>query len=377
MIKLSPNPEQYQSLLETMERFNEACNYISQLAFENHTASRVRLHHLAYRYLREHYGLSAQMAVRVVGKVVEQYRRDKTRLHVFKPHSAMVYDSHILAFKGLDKVSILTLSGRLIIPTRIGEYQTARINTVVKETDLILRNGIFYLAVVVDVPEASHDDPTGTLGVDLGIINLAVDSDGEFYSGEAIDAVRERIDTLKSSLQSKGTKSAKRHLKKLSGRESRFRRSINHRISKRLVSKAKDTHRQIALEDLRGIGKSTVVRHSQRRRHRSWAFSQLRQFITYKAKLSGVLVTLVDPRNTSRTCPSCGFVSKSNRKSQSNFLCQECGFASNADLIGAVNISRKASVDVPIVSLGGVGQGQAASISCRWLTRISRKGTVA
>ena len=362
LVKLATDLEQYQSLLETMERFNEACNYISQLALENHTASQVKLHHLAYRYLREHYGLSAQMAVRVVGKVVEQYRRDKTRLHVFKPHSAMVYDSRILAFKGLDKISILTLSGRLIIPIRIGEYQSARINTVVKETDLILHNGIFYLAVVVDAPEASPDDPTGTLGVDLGVINLAVDSDGEFYSGEAVDVVRERIDTLKSSLQSKGTKSAKRHLKKLSGRESRFRRSINHRISKRLVSKAKDTHRQIVLEDLKGIGDSTV-RHAQRRRHKSWAFFQLRSFIEYKAKIAGVLVTLVEARNTSRTCPSCGFVSKSNRKSQSQFLCQECGFASNADLVGATNISRKALVNVPIVSPGGVGQGQAVCFS--------------
>ena len=362
LVKLATDLEQYQSLLETMERFNEACNYISQLAFENHTASQVKLHHLAYRYLREHYGLSAQMAVRVVGKVVEQYRRDKTRLHVFKPHSAMVYDSRILAFKGLDKISILTLSGRLIIPIRIGEYQSARINTVVKETDLILRNGIFYLAVVVDAPEASPDDPTGTLGVDLGVINLAVDSDGEFYSGEAVDVVRERIDTLKSSLQSKGTKSAKRHLKKLSGRESRFRRSINHRISKRLVSKAKDTHRQIVLEDLRGIGDSTV-RRAQRRRHKSWAFAQLRSFIQYKARLAGVVVALVDPRDTSHTCPSCGFVSKSNRKSQSLFSCQRCGFASNADLVGAINISRKASVNVPIVSPLLVGQGQAVCFS--------------
>ncbi len=349
MVKLVPSDEQHKALLETMERFNDACNYISQLAFENHTASQVKLHHLAYRYLREHYNLSAQMAVRVVGKVVEQYRRDKTRLHIFKPHSAMVYDSRILAFKGLDKVSILTLSGRQLIPIRIGEYQATRINTVVKETDLILRNGVFYLANVVDAPEATPDDPVGTLGIDLGVINLAVDSDGEFYSGEQVDKIREKMDNLKSSLQSKGTKSAKRHLKRLSGRESRFRRSINHYISKRLVSKAKDTHRQIALEDLKGIGDSTV-RKSQRRRHKSWAFFQLRQFITYKAKIAGVIVAMVDPRNTSRTCPSCGFVSKSNRKSQSLFSCQQCGFASNADLVGATNISRKAFVNEPIVS---------------------------
>ena len=349
MVKLSPAPAQYSALLQTMERFNEACNYISQLAFEHHTSSQVKLHHLAYRYLREHYGLSAQMAVRVVGKVVECYRRNKSRLHTFKPHSAMVYDHRILSWKGLDKVSILTLEGRQVIPTRIGVYQEARINRIVKQCDLILRNNTFYLAVTVDAPEADPDDPVGTLGVDLGVIHLAVDSDGGFYSGKAVDKVREKIDTLKAKLQSKGTKSAKRHLKRVSGRESRFRRNVNHAISKLLVSKAKDTHRQIALEDLKGIGDSTV-RHSQRRRHKSWAFSQLRQFITYKAAIAGVLIKLVDPRNTSRICPQCGFVSKSNRKSQSLFSCQQCGFASNADLVGATNISRKALVNKPIVS---------------------------
>jgi len=274
----------------------------------------------------------------------------------------MVFDSRILSFKGLDNVSILTLQGRQIIPIRIGEYQEARINRIVRQCDLILRKGIFYLAVTIDAPEPAPDDPTGALGVDLGIVHIAVDSDGEFYSGEQVDKVRQKTDSLKAKLQSKGTKSAKRHLKKLSGRESRFRRSVNHRISKRLVSKAKDTHRQIVLEDLRGIGDSTV-RRAQRRRHKSWAFAQLRSFIQYKARLAGVVVALVDPRDTSHTCPSCGFVSKSNRKSQSLFSCQRCGFASNADLVGAINISRKASVNVPIVSPLLVGQGQAVCFS--------------
>jgi IS605 OrfB family transposase len=334
-----------------MERFNEACNYLSQLAFSHYTAGQVKLHHLAYRYLREHYGLSAQMAVRAIGKVAETYRRDKSKLIAFKPHSAMVYDQRILSFKGLDKVSILTLRGRQIIPIRIGAYQEARINRVIKQTDLILRNGVFYLAVTVDAPEATPDDPVGAIGVDLGIIHLAVDSDGEFYSGEEVDKVRERLDNLKAKLQSKGTKSAKRHLKRLSGKEANFRRNINHIISKRLVAKAKDTHRLIALEDLKGIRQRVTVNHSQRRRHYSWAFNQLRRFITYKAKLAGVLVKLVDPKHTSQTCPRCGFVSKHNRVSQSSFVCQACGFASNADLTGAINIASKALVNEPIVSL--------------------------
>jgi IS605 OrfB family transposase len=342
MVKLAPSQEQHALLLQTMERFNEACNYLSELAFSHYTAGQVKLQHLAYRYLREHYDLSAQMAVRAIGKVAETYRRDKSKLVVFKPHSAMVYDQRILSFKGLDKVSILTLRGRQIIPIRIGGYQEARINRVIKQTDLILRNGVFYLAVTVDAPEATPDDPVGAIGVDLGIVHLAVDSDGEFYSGEQVDKVRERLDNLKAKLQSKGTKSAKRHLKRLSGKEANFRRNANHIISKKLVVKAKDTHRLIALEDLKGIRQRVTVNHSQRRRHYSWAFNQLRRFITYKAKLAGVLVKLVDPKHTSQTCPRCGSVSKHNRVSQSSFVCQACGFASNADLTGAINIAQRA-----------------------------------
>ena len=342
MVKLAPSGKQYKTLLETMERFNEACNYISNLAFKRHTSSQVKLHHLAYRYLREHYGLSAQMAVRVVGKVAEVYRRDKSRLHFFKPHSAVVYDQRILSFKGLDRVSILTLKGRQIIPIRIGEYQKARINRIVKQTDLILRKGIFYLAVTVDVPEPTIDDPVGVLGVDLGVTHLAVDSDGEFYSGEQIEKVRQKIDKLKASLQSKGTKSAKRHLKRLSGREANFRKNTNHIISKRLVAKAKDTQRAIAIEELNGISSRTTVRKAERRRHKSWAFSQLRKFIEYKAKIAGVLTLLVDPKHTSQVCPCCGFVSKTNRQSQSSFICKLCDFRLNADLTGAINIAQRA-----------------------------------
>jgi len=353
MVKLAPSQEQYALLLQTMERFNEACNYLAELAFAHYTAGQVKLHHLAYHYLREHYSLSAQMAVRAIGKVAETCRRNKSKLVVFKPHLAMVFDQRILSWKGLDKVSILTLKGRQIIPIRIGIYQEARLNRVVKQTDLILRNGTFYLAVTVDAPEATPDDPTGTLGVDLGVTHLAVDSDGKVYSGEAVDKVRERIDNLKADLQHKDTKSAKRHLKKLSGKEARFRRYTNHCISKQLVSKARDTHRQLALEDLKGIGDSTV-RHSQRRRHKSWAFYQLRQFITYKSRIAGILVQLVDPKYTSQECPQCRHISKSNRKSQSEFVCQSCGYASNADLVGAINIASRATVNKPIVSINSI-----------------------
>jgi len=359
-VKLCPSEEQYHSLLQTMEHFNKACNFISEIAWANHTTSVVKIHHLCYHDIRKQFGLSAQMAVRAVGKVSDSYKTDKKHRHSFKPHGAVVYDQRIMSWKGLQKVSLLTLDGRQVIPFVLGGYQTSRLEFPRRgQADLILIDGIFYLVVIVDVPEPPQEMATEFLGIDLGIVNIVADSDGTVYSGAKVNAIRKRHAKLRAKLQSKGTKSAKRLLKKRSRKEERFATCENHRISKSIVARAKDTGRGIALEDLSGIRDRITVRKAQRRQHHSWAFAQLRAFLEYKAKLAGVLVVAVDPRNTSRTCPQCGFVSKSNRKSQSVFSCGQCDFAGLADHIAARNIAGRASVNMPIVSPGGVGQGQA------------------
>ncbi|MCX6655722.1 MAG: transposase, partial [Candidatus Bathyarchaeota archaeon] len=154
---------------------------------------------------------------------------------------------------------------------------------------------------------------------------------------------------LKAVLQRVGSESAKRHLRKLSGKERRFKKQTNHVISKELVSVAEGTKRAIALEDLKGIRTRTTVRYEQRGRHGKWAFNQLRAFVDYKAKLSGVPVLVVDPRDTSRRCSRCGHVEKGNRVSQSEFRCRSCGHGENADLNAARNIRWRAGVNRPIV----------------------------
>jgi IS605 OrfB family transposase len=184
--------------------------------------------------------------------------------------------------------------------------------------------------------------PQDWLGVDLGIVNLATDSHGTAYSGRAVRAVRFRNRTLRARLQRKGTKSARRLLKKRRRAEARFARNTNHVISKRLVGKAKDTRTGIALEDLGGIRERVTVTKAQRADLHAWSFRQLRTFVTYKAALAGVHVRLVDPRNTSRTCPPCGHCAKRNRPHRDSFLCVACRFAGPADHIAAINNGRRA-----------------------------------
>lgn len=347
-VKLLPTSEQKVSLIKTMEIFNDACNYISQIAWENQTFGQVGLHHLCYRYVRETYGLSAQLTVRAIGKVAESYRANKKILHIFKKHSALVYDQRILSFRGLDIVSILSLDGRFKIPIIFGEYAQLHRRMIHGQADMIYIKGNLFLCLCVEVPDETPITPKGTLGVDFGICNLATTSDGDNFSGKEVDEVRERTTKIKRKLQKHGSKSAKRHLKKLSGKEARFKRNTNHIISKKIVSKAKDTSRIIALEDLKGFNGRQTVRRADRERFGKWAFDQLRQFVEYKAKIVGIPVIAVDPRNTSRTCSSCGFVSKANRKSQSLFSCVECGMSMHADFNAALNIASRAAVNPPI-----------------------------
>jgi IS605 OrfB family transposase len=360
-IKLNPTPDQYDALQRTLEQANAACNYISQVAWDTHTFKKFDLQKLVYHDVREQFGLSAQVTVRMLAKVGDAYKLDKQTQRTFKPHGSIAYDDRILSYQ-LEKgtVNIWTLAGRQRILFVCGERQRELLQFRQGERDLVLVNGVFYLLAVCEIEAPTPDEIDGILGVDLGIANLASDSDGNHYSGEQIEQTRRRYHGLRQRLQRRGTKSAKRHLKRLRKRQSRFQRDTNHRISKDLVAKAKDTHRGIALEDLSNIRERTRLRKSQRARHSNWAFAQLRQFISYKAALAGVLVFIIDPAYTSQRCSVCGHTERANRLTQDHFWCVSCGHTASADTNAAVNISR-AVVSPPIVSEAGTPsrQGQA------------------
>ena len=349
LLKIAPSAEQADALLATMRACNAAASRAAEVAFEHKTANKIRLQPLVYGELRERFGLSSQMAVRAISKACAAYKRDKKIKPVFRPLGAVAYDQRILAWRGRDCVSILTLSGRIIVPVVYqGRWLDTTGTTPRAQADLVYRDGKFYLAVVIDVPEPPQGpEPDEWLGVDLGIVNIATDSDGTAHCGKAVRAVRYRNRQLRARLQRKGTKSAKRLLAKRRRRESRFGRDVNHVISKALVGKAKDTGRGIKLEELSGITHRVTVRKAQRAGLHSWSFYQLRMFVAYKAALGGVPVELVDPRNTSRECPECGHIDKANRPARDRFACKRCGLAGPADYIAARNISGRAAVMQP------------------------------
>ena len=344
-IKLLPDDIQHAALRETMRAFNEACNFIAEVAFREQCASKFVLQKQVYDPVRKQFGLSAQLTIRAIAKVVEAYKRDKSKQCFFKPTGAVVYDQRILSFKGLEAASILTLQGRLTIAMQMGDYQRLQMGRWHGQADLVLVDGVFYLLLVIETPTAPPMNPNGFIGVDLGIVQIASDSDGESFSGETVENTRRRYHELRKALQARGSRSARRHLQRIRRNEARFRRNQNHVISKKLVEKAKDTGRGIKLENLKQIRERTTVRKSDRAKHSGWSFFQLQSFIEYKAKREGVFVQYVDPRNTSRQCAACGHIDKANRKTQSRFQCVSCGHVANADQNAAINIAARANVN--------------------------------
>ena len=349
-IKLLPDDDQREAIIDTFIRFNEACNFVSRIAFERRLYNKVFLQRIVYMDIREKFGLAAQLAIRVIAKVVETYKADKEHFHELRDFGSIIYDQRILSFKGMDQVSINTIHGRMRVPLTVGKYGKIPFDRVRGQCDLVRKNRLFYLMVAVEVPEEPTVEPQDIIGVDMGIVNIAVDSTGKYYSGDKINEVREHNADLRSRLQSVGTRSAKRHLKKLSGKESRFARNTNHVISKEIVQRAKGTSSAIAIEDLSGIRMRTTVRKGGRYIHNSWSFYQLRSFIEYKAREAGIPVIVVDPHNTSRECPNCHSISKRNRPERSHFRCVSCGIEGEADFIASLNIRNRAAVSQPIVA---------------------------
>lgn len=345
-VKLAPSAEQHAALLATMERFNQACDAIALVAFREGCANKIDLQKIVYYPTRERFGLAAQLTVRAISKVVEAYKRDKTICPRFRPHGAVPYDQRIMSWKGIEAVSLLTLAGRVAVPIRFGDYQAARLDRRQGQADLVYRDGVFFLYVTTDTPAPEPTEAEDFLGIDLGIVRLAVDSDGVVYSGEAVEKHRRVFAHRRRNLQRKGTRAAQRKLQKIRRKQARYQTDSNHVISKRVVAVARDTGRGIALEDLKHIRSRTTVRRRHRARHANWAFAQLGSFVLYKAETAGVPVVKVDPRYTSQTCPACEHVERANRLSQARFLCKRCGLDGLADAFAARVISARARAAV-------------------------------
>jgi len=334
-IKLLPSDEQANYLLETIKECNRICNEISKVAWDNKVFNQFKLHHLVYHKIKATSNLSAQVLIRCISKVANAYKSGKKFQRKFKPLGAITYDARILSYKKDNSVSIWSVDGRLKIPFVC--HNPKYLPYIKGEADLVYKKGKFYLFQAIEVPEEDIKDVEEFIGVDFGITDTATLSDGTSFSSQNLNKVRDKYFKVRRSVQRKGTKGSKKLLKRLKGREQRFATITNHTISKQIVEKAKSENKGIAIEDLTYIRERTRVRKAQRRKHHSWAFSQLRSFLEYKAKLAGVPLVVVDPRYTSKICNVCKCIGNRNGK---HFSCPNCGNSIDSDVNAAINIAQ-------------------------------------
>jgi IS605 OrfB family transposase len=343
-LKLLPTDVQAAYLKATLTRCNQACDWLAETAWNTGTFGQYALHKIGYAETRARFGLTAQAAVRCIAKVADAYKLDRETQRYFRPDAAQPYDDRIIRFvKDGSAVSLWTLEGRMVIPIVMGEHQARLMAFRKGEVDLCLVRGKWILAATCDVPETDEFEAEDWLGVDLGIVSLAVDSDGMTYSGAEVERKRRHIQKRRRGLQKCGTRGAKRRLQRLAATQGRYQKHTNHVISKVLVLDAQRTSRGIGLEELKGIRQRVTARGGdQRARLGNWGFGQLSAFVVYKAKRAGVPVVFVDPRNTSRECAACGCIDKKNRPNQSTFKCIGCAHKANADTNAARNIRQRA-----------------------------------
>ena len=370
-VRMLPTEDDAVALDATLRACNSAASWLSTQMHAERVHRKFDVQRRFYTDVRARFELSAQPAIRVIGKVADAYttlrsniaagnygppgspRRTKVVATpiVFRSHAAQPYDARCLSWqisrtpgKREASVSIWTVHGRLrnlkvlAAPRDLVLLRSHAIG----ETDLIRRDGKWFLYATIDIPEASLADPrNGFVGVDLGIVNIATTSDGDRIAGSRLNRYRVRQLRMRKRLQAKNTTSARRLLKKRRRKEQRFASDINHQISKRIVAEAERTGRGIAIEQLTGIRDRVRLRKPQRATLHSWAFAALGKYIAYKAQLAGVALVQVNPAHTSQTCHKCGWVDKRNRRSQSVFKCRRCDFVGHADHNAAINIATR------------------------------------
>ena len=347
--KIQPSDDEHAHLEETLRASADACAYIHAIIPARIT-NVVRMQAMLYYDVRGRFGLSsnlAQQAFRRVAANRKVARAQGEAVTTFEPTSIQ-YDQRIFAFTERDwTVSLTLLHGRVRFRLHLGNYQRGKLR-VQRPTSAQLckhRDGSYAIHIQIKIPVPTPRTPTDVLGVDLGRTDIAHTSDSESWDGSGIRTCRDHFARMRAVLNhkaSKGTRSTRRRcrglLERLSGREQRFQRHTNHVISKTLVETAQQTNAALALEDLTGLRDRTNQEHrpkTERRRSNSWAFFQLRQFVTYKAVLAGVVVHLVPAAYTSQMCHDCLHIGSRTGK---RCACAHCGWTGDADCNAAKNI---------------------------------------
>jgi len=370
-LRLNASPAQACALDETTYQFTRAFNMVCTYGWSAEEKNGTALHHATYRDSKVRApGLVSDLHIQARVKATEAVKSalvlKKTGKKVSAPHSNACRPRYNLHTDKLDwdagMVNLSTTCGRQHIPFIVPSYARKYAGYPVATADLVRKGGHWALYVVVSVPAPEIASTDEVVGVDVGVNRAAVTSDNRFMGKRRWRELEARDFRLRRALQKKGTKSAKRHLKRLSGKTKRRRLDHDHVVSRR-IAQGTPAGATLALENLTNIRSRVKARRAnggQRRLH-AWSFASLRAFVTYKCEERGIRIESVDPRYTSQTCSRCSFRHKGNRRTQSEFWCRSCGYRTNADRNGALNIKATLLARRGMSASGGV---LSATLSC-------------
>lgn len=365
---------------ELATAYQKAANWLSNIVFESKIVKPARkLQKEFYGTVREKFKLPSQVTCALFGHVSGTYKSMKSN----GKWSLATYKRPIIPVSWKRDFNVTVKNGMTFWGKPV-DYLSREIpkgrwvdSKLVKVKD----QWYLCLCVEIDVPETKKEG--GIVGVDSGQTNVltAIDhSTGKtlYIKGGEFSHRRLRIRQTRSKVASVGTRSSYRLLKRLSGREKAVTQQKCHLVSKQVVAFAKSVGAQkIVMENLTGIRKSSErpkdgekfkQHHKQRARNNRWPFFMTSFFVNYKAIAEGMAFEKVDPKNTSRGCPKCGHTEKSNRNGLV-FRCIVCGYADNADRVGAINISlrsllqRQASEERAVCQSAYSSHDEVASMS--------------
>jgi IS605 OrfB family transposase len=367
-LKLTPSIAQADLLAETSRQFTSAFNQAARLGWDADVANATKLHYLVYYPVKSDHptlvsDLINQARVKAAEALRSAFALRKAERKVSMPSSDACPPRYNVHTYRLDwesqTVRISTTGGRQTIRFSIPDYSAAYAGYPTDTADLLFRNDSWWLHVVVTVPAPDIAPIDQVVGVDLGMVRPAVTSNNRFLGKRAWKAVEGRLFHLKRKLQQKATKSAKRHLKRVRGKQARFRLNNDHILSKQIVASV-EPGATIVLENLTDMRKRSKVKRKTEtsRPVHSWSFAQLKSFVEYKAEERGCRVVAVDPRHTSQACSRCGHTARNNRRTRGRFVCRNCGFDLHADLNAARNIAAKYHARVATRDTGGLPVNQ-------------------
>ena len=359
-MRVSPEP----AGIELLRRYNVALNYAINKILSLNLKTIRDVHNALYRELREWFGLPSRIALdcyrdalanaRAWRRNPYRGRRPKVKKLSMLLHQGSGYrveDGYVEIIGGI-RLSIIGWD------RRYDGYENG-------EARLVYREGRMILWISKRIPRPKQYKPRDVIAIDINERKIVY---GDDEINKDIDTAIDRAykwKVLAESLQRKYSSPrypAWRRRKAILNRIRSYHRKARNILEDwarktplKIVRLAVKLQHAVAREDLTGLINS--LRKIRNKDHRTkliiMGYSRLVKWIDWQAMKHGAPIVIVDPRGTSSECPNCD--SKLEENGYRRLRCPRCGFEADRDIVGKLNIRKRALKMLGIkIDFGGV-----------------------